>query len=203
MTAECISEKRLPKGSRLVTAIAISANDKYIVAADASEKIFCHIFKIDGSKNPVADVQIGQKIVHLKFHPTEEGRFATAGKDHLALCDFDGSKKISKKMGTMPGKPESQCSAAWINDPKFGNDLITGGANGSLYHWSGGKVQGKGIVNNKGPVQCCACRTDEKLGEVVLAGGNDKTLTVYIFDGSLKKMWNIATPAAPRSLDLF
>lgn len=59
MTAECISEKRLPKGSRLVTAIAISANDKYIVAADAAEKICCHIFKIDGSKNPVADIQIG------------------------------------------------------------------------------------------------------------------------------------------------
>ena len=54
--AECITSKRLPKGSRLVTAIAFSASDKYIVAAEASEKILCHIFKMDGGKNPVADV---------------------------------------------------------------------------------------------------------------------------------------------------
>ena len=41
------------------------------------------------------------------------------------------------------------------------------------------------------------------MGEIILAGGNDKTLTVYKFAGSLQKMWNVATPAAPRSLDLF
>lgn len=58
-TAEPIGSKKLPKGSRLVTSIAISATDKYVVAADASEKIFCHIFKVDGGSNPVADVQIG------------------------------------------------------------------------------------------------------------------------------------------------
>jgi len=56
ITAEPIGRKLLPKGSRLVTAISISPNDKYVVAADASEKIFAHIFKIDGSKNPIADI---------------------------------------------------------------------------------------------------------------------------------------------------
>ena len=140
--------------------------------------------------------------MHVKFHPTEEGRFATAGKDHLALCEYDGGKKITKKMGSM-SKPASQCCAAWVNDPKFSNDIITGGSDGNLYHWSGGKVNGKPIPNNKGPVQACACRPHETLGEMVLVGGNDKTLTVYKFTGKLEKLWNIATPAAPRSLDLF
>jgi hypothetical protein len=36
--------KKLPKGSRLVTAIAISNNDKNICASDAAEKITVHVF---------------------------------------------------------------------------------------------------------------------------------------------------------------
>ena len=91
----------------MVTGIAISANNKYIVASDAAEKISCHVFKYDGGKNPVADVQINQKVVHVKFHPTDEGKFATAGKDHLAFCEYDGGKKISKKMGSASGKVQS------------------------------------------------------------------------------------------------
>jgi len=35
-----------------------------------------------------------------------------------------------------------------------------------------------------------------------LAGGNDKTLTVYKFAVSLSKLWSLAVDAAPRSLDL-
>lgn len=38
--------------------------------------------------------------------------------------------------------------------------------------------------------------------ELVLAGGNDKTLTAYKFDGKLTKLWSNATPAPPRSLDV-
>lgn len=81
--------------------------------------------------------------------------------------------------------------------------MITGGADGKLYHWTGTKINGKGTPNNKGPVQCCACRPDETHGEIVMAGGNDKTLTVYKFTGKLEKLWNVATDAAPRSVDLF
>ena len=69
--------------------------------------------------------------------------FASTGKDHLAICNFDGTKKIDKKMGS--GKVVSQCSAAWINDPKYKNDVITGGADGNLYHWTGNKVNGKPV----------------------------------------------------------
>jgi hypothetical protein len=36
-----------------------------------------------------------------------------------------------------------------------------------------------------------------------LAGGNDKTLTVYKFDGSLSKIFNVTTDSPPRSVDLF
>lgn len=53
-TAKPIGSKRLPKGARLVTAIGVSATDKYICAADAAEKITAHIFAVDGGKAPIA-----------------------------------------------------------------------------------------------------------------------------------------------------
>jgi len=57
-TAKVIGKKRLPKGARLVTAIGISKDDKYIAAADAAEKIAIHVFKVEGSVKPFANVQI-------------------------------------------------------------------------------------------------------------------------------------------------
>ena len=127
-TAEPICMKRLPKGARLVTAIGISKDDKYVCAADAAEKITCHLFEVKGNASPIADYAINMKVVHLAFNP-----------------------------------------------------------------------------NNKGSVHSVACRKDEKAGadELVLVGGNDKTLTVYKFDGKLSKLWNVTVDAAPRSVDLF
>lgn len=89
-TAKIIGKKRLPKGARLVTAIGVSATDQYIAAADAAEKITAHLFKVDGGVAPVASVQINMKVVHLAFNPCSEETFATAGKDHMALCVYDG-----------------------------------------------------------------------------------------------------------------
>lgn len=44
---------------------------------------------------------------------------------------------------------------------------------------------------------------NEKYGEIILAGGNDKTLTLYTFNGNLNKIWAVEVAAAPRSIDLF
>lgn len=43
-TCEVKRKLKLPKGCRLVSAIGISANDKYVAASDAAEKIQAHIF---------------------------------------------------------------------------------------------------------------------------------------------------------------
>lgn len=49
-----------------------------------------------------------------------------------------------------------------------------------------------------------ACRLDEKIGELVIAGGSDKTLSLYKVNGdNLQKLWMVDTVAAPRSVDLF
>lgn len=72
-----------------------------------------------------------------------------------------------------------------------------------MYHWSGDSVV-KDYENCKGAVTSVACRVDAKAGgEVVLAGGKDKSLTVYKFAGSLTKLWSIIVDAAPLSVDLY
>ena len=202
-TAKVISQFKLPKGARLVTAIGISATDKYICASDAAEKITAHIFKIGGTKSPIASIAINMKIVHLAWSPNTEEAFATAGKDHLAICSLKDESTVTKTMGKAKGgKIESQCSAAWINDPAHKDSILTGASDGKVYHWKNGDVV-KAYDNSKGAVGSICARKGEDGKEIVLVGGKDKTLTIYSFDGALKKLWNVVCDAEPRSVDLF
>lgn len=76
------------------------------------------------------NISINMKIVHLAWSPHTEELFATAGKDHVALCTVKGSsieKKVGKSKG---GKITSQCSAAWINNAQYKNVLLSGGSDG-------------------------------------------------------------------------
>ena len=102
VTCEKIGKKRLPKGSRLVTAIGVSATDQYVAASDAAEKIAVYLFDVKGGEKAIASVTINMKVVHLAFSLFDESVFATAGKDHLAICTLNG-KTIEKKMGKGKG----------------------------------------------------------------------------------------------------
>ena len=46
LDSSLMGKKRLPKGSRLVTAIAISPSKKYVAASDAAEKIAAYLFDV-------------------------------------------------------------------------------------------------------------------------------------------------------------
>jgi hypothetical protein len=198
-TTEVIKKKVLPKGSRLVTALGISANDKFVCAADAAEKITVHIFEIMGGASPVSSVSINMKIVHLACNPTDEKHFATVGKDHLCICNIDGDK-VSKKQGKAKDKV-SHCSVAFFTDSKYSSQCLTGGADGNVYHWNNDSVS-KMYQNNKGSVHSVTCAADAANGQIALVGGNDKSMTVYKFDGKLSKLWSVMCDAAPRSLDI-
>jgi WD40 repeat protein len=139
VTAENMKKKRMTKGCRLVTAIGFSPSGKYIAASDAAEKITVYLFAVEGGVNKVADVAINMKIVHLAFSPHDDNVFATAGKDHVAICTFDGKDKIKNVKGKpgKGGKIESQCSASFANDPKHKGVLFTGGSDGKVYVWKG------------------------------------------------------------------
>ena len=201
--AKIIGKKRLPKGARLVTALAMSPSEKYLVASDAAEKITAHLFDVQGGAAPICSVTINMKVVHLAFSPLSDTLFATAGKDHMMLCNFDGTKTIKGTKGkSKGGKVESQCAVAFPSNAQYKADCFTGGSDGKIYHWKNDEVA-KFYDNNKGSVMSIACRSDDKVGELVIAGGSDKTLSLYKFTGSLQKMWVVEVAAAPRSVDLF
>ena len=193
-TCEKKGKKRLPKGCRLVTAIGISATDQYVAAADAAEKIAVHLFKIDGGAAAIATVQINMKVVHLAFSGFEENVFATAGKDHLAICTLTGdgkAAKLDKKMGKgKGGTVESQCAAAWSASEATKDTIFSGSSSGEVVQWTGGSIV-KTYPNNKGSVHSINMKVDKAAGgEVALVGGNDKTFTIYAFKGGvLTKLW--------------
>ena len=199
-TAEVVCMKRLPKGCRLVTAIGISKDDKYIAACDAAEKITVHLFEISGKQGPIGDCLINMKVVHLAWSFTDVNTFAVAGKDLMGIAVYDGKKSAKLTKASVKG---IQSAAAYIPDEKFGSHIICGGADGKVTHFVGKEAK-KSYENNKGAVHSVAARKDDKAGGiVVLVGGNDKTLTTYKFDDGLTKLWSVAVDAAPRSVDLY
>jgi WD40 repeat protein len=80
------------------------------------------------------------KVVHLAFSPQNEMLFATAGKDHMALCTYDGAKAIKMTKGSSSGNIQSQCSISFSTNPNFKDTCFTGGSDGLIYQWSGNTV---------------------------------------------------------------
>jgi WD40 repeat protein len=145
--------------------------------------------------------------MQISWNPNDANSFATVGKDHMMVCTLtkDGSGKkatasCTKKRATIPGgKMPSQSSIAWASD---GKTMFTGGADGKIYSWNGASP-GKSVSNCKGAVQSLAIG---KVGsdEYLLAGGNDKTVTIYKVSGSaLTKSNTVTADAAAKSLDFF
>ena len=145
-TAEVKGKHRLPKGGRLVTAIGISATDKYVCASDAAEQVTCYVFKV-GTVAPIHSITINYKVAHLAWSPHTEEVFATAGKDHMIVCQPKGDN-YEKKTGKQKGASQSMCSVAWAVDPAKKDDLFTGGADGKIYHWTNDTLN-KTYDNNK------------------------------------------------------
>lgn len=59
----------MPKGSRLVTAIAFSGSGKYIAASDAAEQICVHLFERSGKKGSIATNKINMKVCNISWNP--------------------------------------------------------------------------------------------------------------------------------------
>jgi hypothetical protein len=125
-------KKRLPKGSRLVTAIGISANDKYVVASNAADKVSAFIFDIAGGADPVAEVGINYVITHICCSMLDDKVFATCGKTHMMFCTFDGKETCKKQQGkpAKGGTIPNMCSVAFSSQPGV---LYSGGSDGNIY----------------------------------------------------------------------
>lgn len=181
-----------------MTAIGISANDKYIVATDAAEKVGAYVFDIKGGADPIADASINAVVTHVNCHPKDENVFACCGAKHMTLCNIKGDKVEMKK-----GKKcdnVNMCAVAFSANES--NTLYAGGADGNVWHFTGDSAT-KSYQNNKGSVHTVALKHDGQ-SEVLLVGGSDKTLTSYKIGsgGGLTKTWTIPVDSPPRSVDL-
>jgi len=85
--------------------------------------------------------------------------------------------------------------------------MITGGSDGYVYHWADTKTLKAKVKNGKGSAHSVCSTNDPKGGgEVVLVGGNDKSLSCYAIDGKAiakTAMWTLKTDSPPRSIDVF
>jgi WD40 repeat protein len=174
----------MPKGSRLVSAIAISKDDKRLAASDMSEKIIIHLFDLsdDSAINPIADVQINQKVMQILWNPHDASQFASVGKDHMMICSFDEKdNKLTRKAGKMESRA-SMSSVAWSQNPANKGTLFSGGSNGKVHIWSGTSLS-KQHELSKGAVQSlCSSLTDENT-EHLYASGSDFKVTMFKIDG--------------------
>ena len=81
----------------------------------------------------------------------------------------------------------SHSSITWSQDPNNKSTMFSGGSDGKIYQWTGTSCK-KPLANNKGAVHSVATAM-EKDQELVLAGGHDKTVTIYTFaKGNLEKV---------------
>ena len=123
------------------------------------------------------------KVAHLAWSPHSDNEFATAGKGHLATYAVKNGKADTpvKAPSDKIGKA-SMCSVTYLKDTK--GHMITGGSDGQVYHWSDVKTLKAKVKNGKGSVHSVFATNDKAAGgEVVLVGGNDKTLNCYKIDG--------------------
>lgn len=120
----------------------------------------------------------------------------------MIMCTLTPGAKAtcSKKRATIKGgKVTSQSSIAWASD---GKTMFTGGSDGKIYSWNG-VSQGKSFANCKGAVQSLTIGM-EGSDEYLLAGGSDKTVTIYKVAGSaLTKSNSVTADAVAKSLDFF
>ena len=87
-----------------------------------------------------------------------EDVLAVVGKDLLVYITFNGNK-ADRKVGSIKGggKTVSHSSVTFIPDPKYKDDMISGGSDGQLYLWQGPSSSKQQPNTPKGAVTSVIC----------------------------------------------
>ena len=199
-TREVKQKLKLPKGSRLVTGIGISANDKYVACADAAEKIAAHVYDISKGGKPIGEVKINAKVTHLCWHPTNEGLFSTCGAKHIIWGVGEGKKwKAEPATGLGTGNFTAISWSSESHETMFG-----AGSDGKIACIQSKKCTSKVDCGSKTiqSIFCCADPADSSK-EVVYASSTDKGLYAYAHvKAALTPLFKIELEAPCISIDM-
>lgn len=162
---------KLDKGSREVTAIALSPDNKLVAMTDNHNDHNLWVFDVDSEKNVKKDKCGPDRIYHIAFSLKDgENVIATAGIKHFATWDLDAAS-FKKRKGIYgdAGKPTSHCCVAWDKD----GTCYTGGANSHIYVWKDKELQSTYDVHGEGFV-CAIKWSDGK----IISGAKDGLVVV-------------------------
>ena len=209
-TAERIEMMTLPKGSRSVSALAFSADGKYLAAADMSDDHNVHLFDLSQRDKKGKCVHIAavkkdrKKVFQIKWSPTTAGQFVSVGVEHVFFWSI--TPNLDAKRGKLP---PSKSGAARLGFPsvafsRTGMALLAA-SDGAIYTYNGG-APGRSFKNTHTKmVSCINCVPDPRSAahELVLTGGADKVIHLHSLDSSgfVQKMHAFPVAATPRSVD--
>lgn len=132
-----------------------------------------------------------------------EHQFASVGKDHLIVCNFDKDKaSVSKKNGQMKDR-FSISAVAWSKNKDNKGTLWTGGSNGKVQSWSGTSISKQTDLGKKAVQSLCSQMIDDST-ENLYAASFDSTVVQFKVEGKvLTQLRSVKLEAQARSIDVF
>ena len=123
---------KLSKGSRGISAIAISADNKYVALADLHNDHNIYVYQINDGQLVWKEKGGPDKIYDVAFNPNNSNEFVSAGVKHIKFW-YIAEKDIKKGLFMSKGEPTNFPCATYDAN----GNAWTGGTNGEVYKWDG------------------------------------------------------------------
>ena len=193
-TGEKKGRYNLDKGSREVTAIAISQDGKYVAMCDNHNDHNIFVFDLAKGTQVKKDKTGPDRIYHMAWSlKKDDSIIATAGEKHFAVWDLNADS-FKKKKGIYgnKGKPTSHSCVCWDDT----GNAYSGGANSWIYVWAGQNLTKTNDVNGTGfvgAIRWCDGKivSGAKDGKVVISNPEDGTAEKTIDVGELIRSVNM------------
>lgn len=165
----------MSKGSRGISAIAISADNKYVALADLHNDHNIYVYQINDGQLVWKEKGGPDKVYDVAFNPNNSNEFVSAGVKHIKFW-YIAEKDIKKGLFMSKGEPTNFPCATYDAN----GNAWTGGTNGEVYKWDGRTLDSTVKVGG-------AIHTIRFADGKLLAGG--KSQKIYeIADGSAKEV---------------
>ena len=122
----------MTKGARGISAIAISADNKYVAMADLHNDHNIYVYNLSDGQLVWKDKGGVDKIYDMAFNPKDSNEFMSCGVKHIKFW-YIGEKDVKKGLFMRKGEPTNFPCCTYSGD----GVPYTGGCNGEVYKWEG------------------------------------------------------------------